>query len=275
MFTAVLYFMDAGKLCIAILLCLPARLFAQPVADFTASHHRQCPGITVQLHNTSTGADSYEWFVDNTHYSYAQDTVLEWISNGIKAVKLAATNTATNQSNMATDYVEMLGTSSLFLTGSFALAVGDTATMTVYPEAISVSRTFSHPVTIISGCASCPSVSFILLHTGTYVEWEETYNGGCTKKGAVEYVGGGFTNSIASPRKDLLQLFPNPAGKILYVRSDRPIAYITIQDMAGRSVVKKTGDCNELDISSLAGGLYFLKVTLAGGEVIQHKFSKY
>lgn len=72
-------------------------------------------------------------------------------------------------------------------------------------------------------------------------------------------------------------IFPNPAQSILWVRSNNDIAdaLITISTIIGQSVLTGTATSSnqQLDISPLASGIYFIKVHHGGNDFIQ-KFIK-
>ncbi|WNJ18165.1 PKD domain-containing protein [Pontibacter sp. G13] len=61
-----------------------------PVADFSTSANLVCPGESVQLTNISTGAVSYEWWVDGAQVTTAMDTVLTLSDEGAHDIVLVA-----------------------------------------------------------------------------------------------------------------------------------------------------------------------------------------
>ncbi len=74
---------------------------------------------------------------------------------------------------------------------------------------------------------------------------------------------------------DKLQLFPNPVGDILYLKSKVPIESVTIYNILGQMIFKKDVDVanTQLDISHFASGQYLIKATVNGQSDI-YKFVK-
>ena len=109
--------------------------------------------------------------------------------------------------------------------------------------------------------ASCPSgessVVFALYHDPSFAE---------------PYVG------ISDYEENLstIRIWPNPTNNILYVESDNiPIDYITIMDLNGRILMKKTVGDNSfvINASCLSAGTYLLE-TVCKGHVSVDKFVK-
>lgn len=63
---------------------------------------------------------------------------------------------------------------------------------------------------------------------------------------------------------DNLQLFPNPVGDILYLKSKVPIESVTIYNILGQMIFKKDLDVmnTQLDISNFSSGQYLIKATV-------------
>jgi len=75
------------------------------------------------------------------------------------------------------------------------------------------------------------------------------------------------SSSIAST----ISVFPNPTADLLNISADQKIISATVYSAAGQQLI--TGQSNQLDVSSLNNGLYFIQIeTIAGIETIQ--FSK-
>ena len=109
--------------------------------------------------------------------------------------------------------------------------------------------------------ASCPSgessVVFALYHDPSFAE---------------PYVG------ISDYEENLstIRIWPNPTNNILYVESDNvPIDYITVMDLNGRILMKKTVGDNSfvINASCLSAGTYLLE-TVCKGHVSVDKFVK-
>ncbi len=74
-----------------------------------------------------------------------------------------------------------------------------------------------------------------------------------------------------------LNIFPNPAGDVLNLKSTRTIAQISIVDLTGRTVqqVKLAGVSEaNISISNLRSQLYFVKVEYTNGNVSTTKLMK-
>ena len=70
-----------------------------------------------------------------------------------------------------------------------------------------------------------------------------------------------------------LRIYPNPATHILYMEGDFLKASVSIFDITGKQLVSKPLLNNQLDISPLTKGLYFLKLSTPEGSVVR-KFLK-
>lgn len=58
-----------------------------------------------------------------------------------------------------------------------------------------------------------------------------------------------------------ISIFPNPAKDMIYLKElNHKMDAIEIQDASGKSVLSKKSDLNELNISSLEKGIYFIKI---------------
>jgi len=72
---------------------------------------------------------------------------------------------------------------------------------------------------------------------------------------------------------DLLTIFPNPAASTLTIKGFANNSTVEIYNISGRLLLTKQLTMPELDISSLAKGLYFIKLTNKEGSVVR-KFLK-
>ena len=75
------------------------------------------------------------------------------------------------------------------------------------------------------------------------------------------------------PTDNGLVIYPNPAGGTLTVESASPIREITVYDLSGRVMMTANGGIVEtchgaslpVDVSSLQGGIYLLRVVTENG----------
>ncbi|MBX2827521.1 MAG: T9SS type A sorting domain-containing protein [Flavobacteriaceae bacterium] len=55
-------------------------------------------------------------------------------------------------------------------------------------------------------------------------------------------------------------LVPNPVADILFIQSQEPVTQLTVFDVVGKSILKKHGNLDQLDLSQLPSGLWFIKL---------------
>lgn len=72
--------------------------------------------------------------------------------------------------------------------------------------------------------------------------------------------------SNIAPADNEVHVYPNPATSILYVDA-RQAVNISIYSMDGREVMRR-GNVTEIDISSLAGGMYLVRIATIDGNVL-------
>jgi hypothetical protein len=70
-----------------------------------------------------------------------------------------------------------------------------------------------------------------------------------------------------------LNIYPNPANNTLYVEGLSPSSFADIYDISSKLLLTKQLTTNQIDISSLAKGMYFIKLTTAEGSTVR-KFVK-
>jgi hypothetical protein len=70
-----------------------------------------------------------------------------------------------------------------------------------------------------------------------------------------------------------ITIHPNPAANILYIDGLANTATAEVYDISGKLLLSKQLNENQIDISSLAKGLYFIKLSTAEGSVVR-KFVK-
>jgi len=85
--------------------------------------------------------------------------------------------------------------------------------------------------------------------------------------------GGGFPVAVEEPVSPgaAIKLFPNPAGSTISIELAGKIenADLSVMNLTGRVVLTRqiTGTKTQLDISSLPGGVYFVRLT--GDKTVQ------
>ena len=94
---------------------------------------------------------------------------------------------------------------------------------------------------------------------------------------AQNYVQHFQTIKCVSPKKNNLRIYPNPAHTIMMAITKRPVSAYEITDLTGRLVaLEKNINDNvvSINVSSLANGLYFIKIIDAEQKIAVQKFVK-
>lgn len=65
--------------------------------------------------------------------------------------------------------------------------------------------------------------------------------------------------------EDAIQIYPNPANEKIQISSDQNVMRIEIKDASGRTVMSETDKKDELNISNLKSGVYFLNLYTDNG----------
>ena len=72
-----------------------------------------------------------------------------------------------------------------------------------------------------------------------------------------------------------LEVFPNPVGNVLSLATvNNQVRQLTVIDLEGRQVLKESSNKQQLDLSHLKAGIYFLLVDFQNGEQIGKKVIK-
>jgi len=83
---------------------------------------------------------------------------------------------------------------------------------------------------------------------------------------------GGFSYSnlvvIKTSAINDLTVFPNPSNGVFYIASNKVIQNIVVFDVSGKKVVDITRNFNQIDLSNLNKGVYFLNIRLEKGDNI-------
>ena len=74
-------------------------------------------------------------------------------------------------------------------------------------------------------------------------------------------------------QEELIAIYPNPATNTLSIDGLEAYATTEVYDISGKLLLNKTLNSQTIDISSLANGLYFIKLTTKKGSVVR-KFVK-
>lgn len=71
-----------------------------------------------------------------------------------------------------------------------------------------------------------------------------------------------------------LTLYPNPVKDILNFNSKTQIQNISAYNLAGQQVISAKATNGQLNVSSLASGVYVFQITLEGGKIETYKIIK-
>ncbi len=84
------------------------------------------------------------------------------------------------------------------------------------------------------------------------------------------------TNSTSNfaKAKNKVTIYPNPTTNILNIKTNQLIENIEIYDVVGRLVLNNQVVDNQIDISNLDIGIYYLKVRFKNGELVTRKLVK-
>jgi len=84
-------------------------------------------------------------------------------------------------------------------------------------------------------------------------------------------------NFAYSPIADLyyerntpISIYPNPVRNILYINTEHPVQQVLVFDTTGKTINAQMIN-NTIDVSTLAKGIYTLKITIGDG-VFYEKF---
>lgn len=257
--------------------------FGQPNSNFTVDRYNVCSGTSLILTNTSTGADTFEWKIEGSHYSYSQDTVVTLVEPcyDLKEIKLIAINTVSGASDSSSTVVEVFDTCHFHWTGDYNWCIGDTVSMAVNLEEIATQFVITPPQTLLSGCLNCPSLEFILVDSTTTIDRTSTYLGGCTEVTSYHSSGCNPIINVGVNEKTLIEnvkIFPNPANQVIYIEADIGIKKILIQNALGQILIQSNGIANIktiIDISKFTIGLYYISLELENGQKVNQKIIKY
>lgn len=82
------------------------------------------------------------------------------------------------------------------------------------------------------------------------------------------------STGINSKQENQISIYPNPAIDILRIESNVKLLGIRIFDNLGRTQLTNTGSDNQMNVSSLKAGLYYLQLETVSGQKQTHKIIK-
>lgn len=108
---------------------------------------------------------------------------------------------------------------------------------------------------------STPTSSFNV-NTGTVASSVTFTSGSCN-----------FSESNSKPSFSV-NIYPNPVQNSIYIYCSLPINEISIIDINGKAVLKQQLSSNQIDLSTLKSGIYFIKIQSNNGQVVMKKLIK-
>lgn len=269
-----------------------------PVAAFTFTPEIQAPPVTVQFHNQSLGASSYEWRVWESLFSEAQHPTYEILTSMNFPISLTAYNShgcshqITRNVFMAEPYLDLIMNQMNVVQGDgqFLVSCWVSTHGTVLPSGAYVTITTGDGTQITEIIAE--SLTPLTTH---YIESNVIIspNSRAPEYVCAEVVGWSPLGTERTPENNrmcksltkefsLFPVFPNPltSGSSLTVRANLPRAenvQFEVFDMYGRSVLLTEvlvgySGINEwlVHTGELAAGQYILHVRGEYSQAVQH-----
>lgn len=87
-----------------------------------------------------------------------------------------------------------------------------------------------------------------------------------------------FTNLNEVSKSNHIELFPNPAQDVLYIRTENKIKSVEIYDAMGRVLPMKNESYSEeinIPLNGFSSGMYWISIVLESGERFQKTFVRY
>jgi hypothetical protein len=246
--------------------------YSQPVSSFHPNRYKLCSGSTLMLYNTSTGADSFSWFMDGAYLTKAIDTslVLEDSCYRMVAVILVAMDSKLHLADTSKAFIEVIGACYFHWTGDFIACAGDTIALGKHPESESTEWTLIPPQNIIQGCDTCDSLVFVFTSGGAHINRKNNYAGGCYDVVSFHYMCSLDVAEVGVA--DDVAIYPNPATDVLNISIKNQKLYAwSLCDLQGRVLGRATVQGQgKVDTRAYPAGIYFL-VLRSGGEVHTRK----
>ena len=247
--------------------CQP--VIAQLLADFQPSRFKICSGATISLTNLSSGANYFQWLIDGQFYSASIDTQATLIENcyDMKTITLVACDSASGICDTSNKFVEVFDSCFFHWTGDFVNCPGDTISLSTHSEAIATNWVISGPYTLLGGCDTCPSISFIIQQQGQSVDRQVTYLGNCSESTSFHYLCS--ISSVEEVENDF-DLFPNPSHGQVTIRNNRSseVRKLVVFDRLGRTILAND---EPPAMINLQPGFYYFSFTFSDKSVITRK----
>jgi PKD repeat protein len=245
-----------------------------PVANFSANDTLICVGDTVEFTDLSTNSPTHwKWYFHNGNpaTSTKQDTNVIYNTPGTDSVKLVVSNGGGSDSVTVKKCIHVLAKPAPTFAGS--------GHDTVCKGSIASITATGGTKYLWSNGATTSTVTFTANADTTYCV--SVGNGACSKDTCRRV----YVKTCAGVEdimdQDNISIYPNPANNTVNLEFTKAIsgnAKIEISDITGRLVSTQVLSASEgktipIDISSMAAGMYIMKVT-TGTNVYFDKFIK-
>ena len=74
---------------------------------------------------------------------------------------------------------------------------------------------------------------------------------------------------IVETQASTVKVYPNPAQHTLYIESSEAVEQVRVYDVSGRELMQIANPAQSIDVSTLANGIYIIKVKTAQGETVK------
>jgi agmatine deiminase len=224
-----------------------------PISDFEADVTNGCDMLTVQFTDLSeNNPTSWLWEFGDGVGSVLQNPQYTYYSPGEYTVSLTVTNSDGSDNVTFTDYIT-IGETPEFDLFTLSASGPETADGEAW-----IDITAGIPPHTVLWSTGETETSVTGLIPGTYsVMVRDAYNCIKTEPFTIDW-----TTSILQNETIILDVYPNPANYSVFVKTHNIPDLIEFTDIIGKVIysVNPTNTVNEIDVSSVKTGVYFLKI---------------
>ncbi len=242
-----------------------------PTAGFTASPLSGCPGVTINLTNTSQDALNYIWTMQggSPSSSLQTDPVVTYPNTGSFPISLIAVGCNGNDTVIMNNMITITAPIILVNPPADTIITGGNTTLTAI-GGTTYSWSPSTGLNTTTGATVIASPTATTTYTVT-----ATDNQGCQT--SVDVV---VTVDALTSRQDLenndWSIYPNPAADRLMIRSEiGNVGKYSVQlfDISGKLILENQleSPSSSLDVSRIAPGVYVLHITGENERVFRRK----
>ncbi len=246
------------------------------IADFSANNTTPIVNQTIKLTSTSSNSTSQTWVITPNNYTLqagstltSKEVYVSFNSVGAYTVALTAKNISSTDVKTKTNYISVSTNSSAvpqvdFTANNLSPVVNQEITLIdlTANNASSYKWTITPSDYQFTGSATStdrnPTVSFQKLGMYT-VKLDATNingNGTLTKTNFIQVVASGTENI----KTDNISIYPNPATHLITVKGLPENSTLNLMNVSGQNFMIKLNSENQLDVSHLPRGIYFLSI---------------